>query len=201
MNDSKESAETPRGRRRSERARLAILDAAADLLLERGVSGASIEAIASRAGVSKATIYRWWPTRGHVMFESLFERTLPTMRRDPGDSTAQALTRQTQNFVDLVSDHVYGALIRQLVVATQSDEGLRETFIRQWLNPRREISAAIIADGVERGEIRADLDVSICLDQLFAPIYYRLLFGHGPLDGPFARRVVEQALAGVSAPG
>jgi AcrR family transcriptional regulator len=201
MNDSKESVESARGRPRSEHARRAILDAAADLLLERGVSGASIEAIASRAGVSKATVYRWWPTLGHVMFESLFERTRLTMRRDPSDSTAEALIRQTQNFVDLVSDHVYGALIRQLVVASQSDDGLRETFTRQWLNPRREASAQIIADGIERGDIRADLDVSVCLDQLFAPIYYRLLFAHGPLDGRFAHRVVEQALAGVSAPG
>ncbi len=192
-----ERADTARGRPRSERARLAVLDAAADLLLERGASGASIEAIAARASVAKATIYRWWPTRGHVLLESLFERTRSTTQRDPVDSTVDALSLYAQRLVDLVSDERYGPLIRELVATTQSDDDLRDSFAREWLMPRREGAARILADGVARGDIRPDLDVPMCLDQIFAPIYYRLLFGHGPLEPTFARRLVEQTLTGV----
>ncbi len=187
-----------RGRPRSERARLAILGAAADLLLERGVSGASIESIATRAHVSKATIYRWWPTRGHIVLESLFERTRSTVERDITDSTVDALTRQAQNLVDLMTDDSYGALIRELVVAAQGDDELRRSFAERWLGPRRQVASEIVQSGVARGELRAELDLPVLLDQLFAPIYYRLLFAHEPLDRGFAASLVRQAIAGVS---
>ena len=57
------TAPAPRGRPRSEKARKAVLDAAAELLLARGLSAVSMDVVAERAGVSKATIYRWWPTK------------------------------------------------------------------------------------------------------------------------------------------
>ena len=62
------------GRPRSERARLAILEAAADLLVEGGLGAATIEAVAARAGVSKVTIYKWWPSRGAVAVDAYFHR-------------------------------------------------------------------------------------------------------------------------------
>jgi len=61
-----------RGRPRSEKARLAILEAAAELLLVQGLSAVSMDAVAERAGVSKATIYRWWPTKESLALDALF---------------------------------------------------------------------------------------------------------------------------------
>ena len=67
------TAETPqRGRPRSERARKAILEAASELLLARGLSAVSMDAVAERAGVSKATIYRWWPTKETLALDALY---------------------------------------------------------------------------------------------------------------------------------
>jgi AcrR family transcriptional regulator len=65
--------ETPRrGRPRSERASDAIFDAAAELLLEHGLDAVSMDAVAERAGVSKATIYRWWPTKETLALDALY---------------------------------------------------------------------------------------------------------------------------------
>src|ERR1039458_1340509 len=61
-----------RGRPRSERARKAILEAAAELLLARGLSAVSMDAVAEQAGVSKATIYRWWPTKETLALDALY---------------------------------------------------------------------------------------------------------------------------------
>ncbi len=62
------------GRPRSERARLATLEAAADLLVEGGLAATTVESIAARAGVSKVTIYKWWPSRGAVAVDAYFHR-------------------------------------------------------------------------------------------------------------------------------
>jgi len=61
-----------RGRPRSEQARLAILDATGELLLEHGLPGVSMDAVAERAGVSKATIYRWWPSKETLALEAVY---------------------------------------------------------------------------------------------------------------------------------
>ena len=69
------------GRPRSERARQAILRAAADLLLDEGTAQVSMDAVAERAGVSKATIYRWWPSKERLALDALLEWAAPAARR------------------------------------------------------------------------------------------------------------------------
>ena len=80
------------GRPRSERARLAILEAGADLLLEGGLAAATIEGIAARAGVSKVTIYKWWPSRGAVAVDSFFHRYRQTISFEETGDLAHDLT-------------------------------------------------------------------------------------------------------------
>jgi hypothetical protein len=63
--------------------------------------------------------------------------------------------------------------------------------------PRRAIAAEAVRLGVERGEIRSDVDVAAAADQLFAPVYYRLIFGHDPLTESFAERLVDQLMTGL----
>jgi len=73
MTESTEPTEpAPRGRPRSARAHEATLEAAAGLLLERGLDAVSMDAVAARAGVSKATIYRWWPTKESLALDALY---------------------------------------------------------------------------------------------------------------------------------
>lgn len=187
-----------RGRPRSERARCAVLDAAAELLTGGGIEAVTMEAIAARAGVSKATVYKWWPSRAHVMLESLFSRTRHTTATEPGEPLRPALVRQITALVGLFRDTASGPLLADLVAAAQHDPEIRAALEEQWLRPRRTVSIELLRAAVARGELGPAIDVAAAVDQLFAPVYYRLLLGHEPLDDALAVTLVDQLLNGLA---
>ena len=187
---------TRAGRPRSERARLAVLEAAADLLIEGGLPAATIEAVAARAGVSKVTIYKWWPTRGSVAIDAYFHRFKETIEfADSGDLAAD-LTAQIALLVEAFRGQA-GVVMAELIGLAQSDPVLAATLRQRWLEPRRAASAAVLRRAVERGQIRPDTDIAALLDQLYAPLYYRLTMGHEPLDRALAPTLVRTVLEGV----
>jgi AcrR family transcriptional regulator len=186
-----------RGRPRSERARLAILAAAGDLLLEGGVNAASMEAIADRAGVSKATIYKWWPSRGAVALDGFLAQAQETIAVPEGLSTKAALHFQVLALIRLFRDTPSGPLMRALVSQAECDPEIARAVRERWLAPRRAVAMEIIRAGIVAGEIRADVDVAVVSDQLFAPIYHRLIFGHEPLDDKLADQLVDQGIDGL----
>ncbi|HEX5121450.1 MAG TPA: TetR/AcrR family transcriptional regulator [Pseudonocardiaceae bacterium] len=186
-----------RGRPRSERARLAILAAAGELMLAGGINAASMEAIAERAGVSKATIYKWWPSRGAVALDGFLAQAQDTIAVPEGLSTREALHFQVLALIRLFRDTPSGPLMRALVSQAECDPEIARAVRERWLAPRRAVAMEIIRAGVAAGEFRPDLDAAAVSDQLFAPIYHRLIFGHEPLDDELADRLVDQAVAGL----
>jgi AcrR family transcriptional regulator len=186
-----------RGRPRSEKARAAVLDAAADLLVEGGIDSVTMEAIAARAHVSKATLYKWWPSRAHVMLESFFSRTRHATVVEVGASLAEVLTSQIAALAAAFRDTESGPLMADLVAAAQADADIRDALDTQWLRPRREIGEGLLRDAVGRGELDPRTDVAAAVDQLFGPVYYRLLMGHEPLHDELAATLVRQLLDGL----
>jgi len=189
----------PRGRPRSERARAAVLDAAAELLVADGMDAVTMEAIAARAQVSKATVYKWWPSPAHVVLESFFSRTTHTIAVDPALPLAEQLTAQLASLAALFRDTDSGPLMADLVAAAQADPEIRAALDEHWLRPRRLVGARLVAVAVARGELDAGTDLAVAVDQLFAPVYHRLLLGHEPLHDALAATLVRQLLAGLSA--
>jgi AcrR family transcriptional regulator len=189
----------PRGRPRSETARQAILAAAGELMLSGGLAAATMDAIAAKAGVSKATIYKWWPSRGAVALDGFLDQVTGTLAIPEGVSAAEALTWQIGALVRLFRDTTAGPLMRALVAAAQSDPDIARSLRERWLAPRRAVTLDILRSGMERGEIRADIDVEAVMDELFAPVYHRLFFGHSALDDQLAAAIVRPLLAGISA--
>jgi AcrR family transcriptional regulator len=192
---------TRTGRPRSEARRAAILAAAGDLMIEGGLRAATMEAIAARAGVGKATVYKWWPSRGAVALEGFMLRAADSWALPEGVSAPEGLRILVVGAVRLFRDTPAGPLMRALAADAQSDPEIGQALREQWLGPRRAVAAEIIRDGMRRGELRADLDLATALDLIFAPVYYRLLFTHEPLDVEFAERSIEHALSGLAAPG
>jgi AcrR family transcriptional regulator len=185
------------GRPRSERARLATLEATADLLVEGGLPAATIEAIAARAGVSKVTIYKWWPSRGAVAVDAYFHRFDETYTFvDTGDVAAD-LTTQLRLLIHSFRGRA-GEIMAELIGRAQSDLALAETLRTGWLLPRREATANVLQLAVDRGQIRADADIPTVMDQLYAPLYWRLMMGHGALDDRLANELVRNILGGVA---
>jgi AcrR family transcriptional regulator len=185
------------GRPRSERARIAVLEAAADLLVEGGLAAATIEAIAARAGVSKVTIYKWWPSRGSVAIDAYFHRYRATA--DFGDSgdLAVDLTGQIQLLIEAFRGRA-GEIMAELIGQAQSDPALAETVRSHWVEPRRTATAAVLQRAVRRGDVRPDIDIAAVMDSLYAPVYYRLMLRHEPLDDGLAAALVENTLDGIT---
>lgn len=183
------------GRPRSERARLAVLEAAADLLIEGGLAATTMEAVAARAGVSKVTIYRWWPTRGSVAVDAYFHRFRQTIELEDSGDLAADLTAQVGLLVEAFGGRA-GRVMAELIGLAQSDPELAATLRQRWLEPRRAASAGVVRRSVERGQLRPDTDIAALLDQLFAPVYYRLTMGHEPLDRALAPTLVRTVLDG-----
>ena len=184
------------GRPRSERARLAVLEAAADLLLEGGLAATTIEAVAARAGVSKVTIYKWWPSRGSVAVDAYFHRYRQTIAfEDTGDLTRD-LTGQIRVLIDAFRGRA-GAIMAELIGQAQADPALADILRVQWLEPRRRASADVMERAVARGQIRPGIDVAAVLDQLYAPLYYRLVMQHEPQTAGLADVLVATVLDGI----
>ncbi|HMH91989.1 MAG TPA: TetR/AcrR family transcriptional regulator [Streptosporangiaceae bacterium] len=189
-----------RGRPRSEKARQAILAAAGDLMLSGGLPAATMDAIAARAGVSKATVYKWWPSRGAVALDGFLDRVVGTLAVPDGLSAAEALTWQIDALIQIFRDTTAGPLMRALVAVAQSDPDIAGALREQWLAPRRAVALDTLRSGVQRGELRDGLDLEAVLDELFAPVYYRLFFGHAPLSDDLPATMVGHLMTGIAAP-
>jgi AcrR family transcriptional regulator len=187
-----------RGRPRSERARTAILDAAAELLLARGLSAVSMDAVAERAGVSKATIYRWWPSKETLALDALYTEwaAVQPHLRDSGSLRGDLLAL-LRPWARLASSRPYGRVLAALLTEAQTDPVFAAEYRQRVVEPRREIARAVFRRAVDRGEIPADTNVEVALDLLYGPLYHRLLHGHAPLSDAFVRDVVDLALRGI----
>jgi AcrR family transcriptional regulator len=195
------SEETPRrGRPRSEEARLAILRAASELLEERDFTDITVCDVATRAGTSKATIYRWWDSREAVVLDAYVSQlSSATVRipdtgslRDDLHALLRARVRRWRAHPELGRSQVH------LLAAIQHDPKLRQTYVEQVVTILRAPARAIIGRGIERGDVVGDVDVDAVLDVIYGPLYHRLFHGHAPLDEAFVASLVDIVVAGIS---
>jgi AcrR family transcriptional regulator len=187
-----------RGRPRSERAARAILEAASELLLDRGLSAVSMDAVAERAGVSKATIYRWWPTKETLALDALYTEwaTASPHARDTGSLRGDLLA-MLRPWGRLAGSRPYGRVVAALLTEAQTDPVFAAEYRQRFVEPRREQGREILRRAIERGEIPAGTKVEVALDLLYGSMYHRLLHGHAPLSDRFVRDVVDMVLDGI----
>ncbi len=166
-------------------------------MLESGFSGTTIEAIAARARVSKVTIYKWWPSRGAVAIDAYFHRFRETsVYPDTGD-VARDITTQILSVIETFRGRA-GYVMAELLGHAQSDPALAEMLRVRWLQPRREAATVVLQRGIDRGEIRKDVSLPVLMDELYGPVYYRLIARHEPLSDEFAHELVANTFRGVT---
>jgi len=194
------AAKRPPGRPRSATVRKQILEAANSLLEEVGFAKFTMQGIAAKAGVSKATLYRWWTSKGAVAMEAFMAATLP---RITFPHTASAVADVTAQMLMLAEAYrgVTGRLIRELIGLGQSDPEMLKTFTEGYLIPRRGATKDVLLRGMASGELDPGVDLEILVDALYAPIFHRLLLRHMPLDDDFVRSIAKLAFASVTQPG
>lgn len=158
-----------------------------------------MDAIAARAGVSKATIYRWWPNKAAVVTDSFLELTAPEINFVETGSVREDLRLQMRRLTHTFAGKS-GRTIATLVAEGQTDPKVAEAFRSRWLSARREETRRVLQGGVARRELREDLDLEVAMDALYGPIYYRLLVGHLPLAEGFADVLVDYVWSGLTLP-
>lgn len=185
------------GRPRSEETKKAILTASYELLLENGFNAVTVEGIAERAGVSKATIYKWWSNKAVVVLDGFFAATESLLQVPDTGSTSEDLFIQVNSLATFITSSK-GNVIKELIAEGQFDKNIAEEYRIRYFNPRRLISRNIIERGILRGELKKDLDVELCIDLIFAPLFYRLLITGEKVDSAFVKSLISYALMGLS---
>jgi AcrR family transcriptional regulator len=189
-----EQTKLPRGRKRSSEAEKAVLDATYDLLLREGLQATTVEAIAMRAKVSKATIYKWWPNRASVIMSAFLREArfaLPYPEELEAKSIFDRLNTMAMEFHGAI-----GSMICALIAEGQSDPEIAQAFREGYVLARRQQGIELVKRAIAKKLIRK-ADPDAVLDLLYAPLYYRLLVGHQPLSEGYIRQHVALALNGI----
>jgi AcrR family transcriptional regulator len=184
------------GRPRSEESRQAILRSTLKLLKATGFPQLSIEAIAADADVSKATVYRWWPTKAALVADAFSESADEELRFPDTGSVQKDMSLQMRQVVRVFRSQ-RGKVVAALLGGGQSDPELIAAFRERFLWPRRRQAYQTLQRGIDRGELPAGIDMNLILDTLYGPIYMRFLIRHDELNESFADALCGLVLRGV----
>ncbi|HEX6451195.1 MAG TPA: TetR/AcrR family transcriptional regulator [Trebonia sp.] len=176
------------GRRRNEAARQAVLDAAAELLGRPEGAATSVEEIAQASGVSKHTIYRWWPSKGAVLLEAMVEQARQEAGMPPEGTSPAGFER----FLAATFSAAERAapLLRSVMAEAQRDPRAAEG-MRQFTAARREELRRVLIAEQSRGKLSQDADLDLLIDQVYGLLWYRILIGHAPLNADVAARLAR----------
>ncbi|MFN8036974.1 MAG: TetR/AcrR family transcriptional regulator [Acidimicrobiia bacterium] len=178
------------GRPRSSEADAAILEAALELYADHGFEALTVDGVACRAGVSKATIYRRYPSKIDLVLSaaahySAEQALMPDTGNLRGDVRAVV-----GNLGRLLSDPIIGKIVARL-----GGEAIRNPELaaahREFVRSRRALNLTVVQRAIERGELVPDADPEFVVDLIAAPAFYRTLITGGPVDDALADRIVE----------
>jgi AcrR family transcriptional regulator len=171
-----------------------------DLLLDQGLNAMSMDDVARRAGVSKATIYRWWPSKERLALDALAAEWASTAPADQGETGTLRgdLLALFRPWLRQLNGKPYARVVAGLVAAAQTDREFADLYRQHFVLARRNATRDLLVQARDRGEIAADTDLEVALDLLYGPIYHRLLHGHAPLTERFAEHVIEAVTAAMS---
>lgn len=170
-------ATEPEPRRRSERARSAILIATRDLLAEGGWERVTVEGIAARAHVGKQTVYRWWRSKSAILADCLLEGLIlpPQTALPPSGDIRVVMTAWLRGALAYIGDPEHEGLVRGLISAAADDPELAATLYSRLTGPYESGIAARLDEARDAGELRPDLSSAEIIEMLFGMIVYRLL--------------------------
>jgi AcrR family transcriptional regulator len=192
-----EAASPPRpGRPRDERVSQAILQAALGQLLERGYGGMSMDGVAVAAGVGKPAIYRRHRNKSDLVAAAIRSILPPLDEVDTGSTRADihALASQARP----MTEGPFGQLVGTVLAEEERQPELIEAFRERIAFPRRELAKKVIRRGIERGDVRADLDVEQAADALVGNVIGRQIAGL-PYDDQWFESAVEFFWRGIRA--
>ena len=182
---------------RSERTEAAILAATRDLLAQGGVRELTVEGVAARSGVAKTTIYRRWRSRDELALAVLIDMVQTVAPVPARGDTRSELLALVKGAVRVLGKTLMGTVMQGLVSELATNSELAHAFRERVVALRMHEVEQVLQRGIERGDLRTDIDISLTQEMLFGPIYYRLLLSGAPLDRGLAERIVDAVMPGL----
>ena len=176
------------------RSRESVLQAASELLVEGGYANLTIDGISKRSGVARTTIYRHWDSLPAMLLD-IGDHTSGANLPPPTDDPVADLRALLSSLAHALDDSDWGRLLPSLVDAAARDPEVREQK-REFVAQRRDHARSILARLVAAGRIDAGRDLSLLVDQLVGPLFYRRLVAHLPVDEAYVDALVDATLDG-----
>jgi AcrR family transcriptional regulator len=183
------------GRPRDARHDQAILEATLEIMQEQGYRGVTIEGVAARAGVGRPTIYRRWPSKPAIVVAALVQSTQLTIPVRNTGSLRRDLIAVQRHQVELMNAPEARRVTAGLIADLADDPELAETYMTQYLAPRRATVWQVLQRGVDRGELDADVDFAFIYDLLVGPLFMRAVVWGQPLPPDAAEKTADVILA------
>jgi AcrR family transcriptional regulator len=188
----------PPGRPRSAAADSAIMQATLELLLDTGYRGLTMEQVRARAGVGKATLYRRYGSKEELVAAAVRHLNQHIPVPDTGNVRDDILA--VAGFVLAAAARVGAAtFMPRMLAESAGDPEMHAIFYENLVAPRRAVMAEVLRRGVERGELRRDLDVELAIDMLTGPWVYRMLISGGRMPTADPQRLLDAVLTGIAA--
>jgi len=190
------NVEVRRGRPRNEACTGEILEAALHLVAEVGIARLTMDAVAARAGVGKATIYRRWTSKEALMLDAW----MSCVRKPPAPDTGTLLgdLEALLGGIDSpLSDRDLQRVFPQMIAAAKVNPEVADAY-RAFVEQRRAPLRAVLLRGVERGEIDPTVDLDVVQDLLVAPLMYRWIVTDAPIDETVIRQIIATVTAGIA---
>lgn len=185
------------GRPRDPHVDRAIIDAAVELLRDGGAEALTIEAVANRAAVSRASVYRRYANRVDLM-EAAFYAVSAQKPPPPDTGSARGdLMELILRLREILLESDSGAMLPAMLGAARENAEVREA-LERFTSARRSPTIEVIRRGVERGEIAADVDPELLADTLVGAVIYRIFMRNGVIDDGVAESLVDMVLEGAA---
>jgi len=186
------------GRPRSKTSRDAILKAAYQILNEAGFAGFTVEGVAARAGAGKATIYRWWNSKGTLAIEAFLVALTPRLERPRESASPIADLRAQVHHAAGIYRGRAGQLLRELIALGQEDSETSRRLRTDFVEPRRESAMRLLERARACGELAQGIDIDVLADALWGPIFHRLLVSHATIARAFIDKLLDLVLNGAT---
>lgn len=189
--------QTRRGRPRDERYDATILEATLDLVADVGFAGLTIDAVAARAKVGKASIYRRWASKEALLLEAWAACAAPMPEPDTG-SLRGDLDEMFNHVNHGRPDEVMRRLFPQMIAAAKVNPEVGDAY-RAFVDDRRGPLQRVLTRAAERAELPANIDRALLHDLLVAPLVYRWMVSDGDVGPATVQAIIDVVLAGVAA--
>lgn len=187
-----------RGRRPADEVRGDVLRAVGEVLLDEGIAELTFERAARLSGVSKTTLYKWWPSKGALALDGYFHAVQESLAFPDTDDIRADLLDQLHAFVHLMTATPGGRILAELIGESQTDKELAVAYRALYSSERRRLAGERLQRAQELGQIRDDVDVQVVVDQLWGAVYHRLLIPDEPITDGFVDALVGNLLGGIA---